>query len=128
MDAIVDYVAARQAQAMGDVARTKPETALPLPCTQLLVRGTRVTVRPMRAEDMKLGADFVRHLSAEARYNRFMVTVRELPHEKLNYLTHVDQQCHVALVACNSAGKPCCRMPSASRRAWTCRRKHNCGT
>jgi acetyltransferase len=99
VDAMVDYVAARQAHAMGEATLTKPETTLPLPRTQHLVRGTRVTVRPMSAEDMEREADFVRRLSAEARYNRFMVTVSELPQGKLNYLTDVDQQRHVALVA-----------------------------
>lgn len=106
VNAIADYVAARQAQAMGEAARTKPEIAPPMTCTQHLVRGTWITVRPMCAEDMALEADFVRHLSAEARYNRFMVTVRELPEAKLSYLTHVDQQHHVALVATRDrAGK-----------------------
>jgi acetyltransferase len=53
----------------------------------------------MRSDDASLEADFVQHLSAQARYNRFMVTVRELPPAKLTYLTQVDQHRHVALVA-----------------------------
>ncbi len=44
-------------------------------------------------------ADFVRHLSGETRYKRFMLTLRELSHAKLRYLTDVDQSQHVALVA-----------------------------
>ncbi len=44
-------------------------------------------------------ADFVRHLSGETRYKRFMLTLRELSHAKLKYLTDVDQSRHVALVA-----------------------------
>jgi acetyltransferase len=70
-----------------------------LPCTRHVIRGDTVTVRPIRADDMPLEADFVRHLSAETRYKRFMVTVKELPAAKLHYLTDVDQVHHVALVA-----------------------------
>lgn len=44
-------------------------------------------------------ADFVRHLSSDTRYKRFMLTLRELSHAKLRYLTEVDQSRHVALVA-----------------------------
>ena len=44
-------------------------------------------------------ADFVRHLSSESRYYRFMVSLNELPQAKLAYLTEVDQDHHVALVA-----------------------------
>jgi len=64
-----------------------------------LVNGMRVTLRPMRRDDLPLEADFVRHLSADSRYERFMVTVAELPEAKLRYLTDVDQVRHVALVA-----------------------------
>lgn len=94
VEAIVDYVAARQ-RAAGQSAHSAQST----PCTTHLVRGSRVTVRAMRPEDIGPEADFVRRLSPEARYNRFMVTLRELPPGKLRYLTQVDQQHHVALVA-----------------------------
>ena len=70
-----------------------------IPCTSHVVNGTRVAVRPMRSEDLPLEADFVRHLSRETRYQRFMVTMNELPQAKLHYLTEVDQLRHVALVA-----------------------------
>ena len=53
----------------------------------------------MRADDKPLEADFVRRLSSESRYERFMATVRELSPAKLAYLTEVDQVRHVALVA-----------------------------
>jgi acetyltransferase len=64
-----------------------------------VVGGTPVTVRPMRPEDMPMEADFVRHLSSETRYKRFMLTLLELSQAKLKYLTDVDQDRHVALVA-----------------------------
>jgi len=41
----------------------------------------------------------VRHLSTESRYQRFLVTVSELPDRKLHYFTEVDQVRHVALAA-----------------------------
>lgn len=61
--------------------------------------GRQVNVRPIRAEDAPLEADFVRHLSSDSRYYRFMATLNELPQAKLKYLTDVDQDHHVALVA-----------------------------
>ena len=47
---------------------------------------------------------FVAHLSAESRYQRFMITVRELPQRKLRDLTDVDGERHVALVATTVRG------------------------
>ena len=67
--------------------------------TRHRIDGTELTVRPIRADDLPLEADFVRHLSSESRYERFMVTVGELSARKLEYLTDVDQLRHVALVA-----------------------------
>ena len=99
VDMIVDYVAARQALPTCQPTPMSAEAALALPCTRHLIHGTMVTVRPMRSSDAALEADFVQHLSAQARYNRFMVTLRALPPAKLTYLTQVDQDRHVALVA-----------------------------
>ena len=70
-----------------------------LPHAQYLVKGTWVTLRPLRPEDSELEADFVRRLSEQTRYKRFMVTMRELPPGKLHDLTDVDQRRHVALAA-----------------------------
>lgn len=69
------------------------------PCTHRLADGSTVTLRPLRAADAALEAAFVAHLSNESRYKRFMVTLRELPREKLRQLTDVDGVGHVALVA-----------------------------
>ena len=63
------------------------------------MKGIPVTVRPIRPDDRPLEVDFVRHLSTETRYGRFMVALQELPAAKLKYLTDVDQVGHVALVA-----------------------------
>lgn len=95
VDSIVGYLASAQAtphrSAAHDVAK--------LPTTRHVIGGIPVTVRPITAADAALEADFVRHLSMDARYKRFMVTVRELPEAKLRYLTDVDQVRHVALGA-----------------------------
>ena len=64
-----------------------------------LVRGVEVFLRPICAADMPLEAEFLRHLSDDARYNRFMQTVGELSEARLRYLTDVDQRTHVALLA-----------------------------
>ncbi|KAF0163236.1 MAG: GCN5-related N-acetyltransferase [Rhodocyclaceae bacterium] len=67
--------------------------------THQLLDGRQVSVRPIRKEDAQLEADFVRHLSRESRYDRFMVSMNELSPSKLKYLTEVDSDHHVALVA-----------------------------
>jgi acetyltransferase len=95
VDSIVERLTT--AQAGGGVAAAL--TASELPTRRYRVDGTHVTVRPLRGCDLELEADFVRHLSMDSRYKRFMVTVRELPESKLRYLTDVDQVRHVALAA-----------------------------
>ncbi|MGE5337264.1 MAG: acyl carrier protein, partial [Gemmatimonadota bacterium] len=97
LDALVAYLASRPAQATLEPPRA--ETPSPLPSLQHAINGTMVTVRQVRPDDIALEADFVRHLSADARYQRFMSTLRELPEKKLHYLTEVDQVRHVALAA-----------------------------
>jgi acyl carrier protein/GNAT superfamily N-acetyltransferase len=99
LDSIVAYVASRQVEHRGGPLRTTAAALAQLPCTRHVVNGTPVAVRPMRPDDMPLEQDFVRHLSNETRYERFMVTLSELPQAKLKYLTDVDQVHHVALVA-----------------------------
>jgi RimJ/RimL family protein N-acetyltransferase/acyl carrier protein len=64
-----------------------------------LFDGRQVVIRPIRPDDAGIEADFVRHLSAESRYERFMVSMNELSPAKLKYLTNVDYEHHMALVA-----------------------------
>ena len=78
--------------------------APPGPDTHRLADGTLVRLRPLGARDQALEAGFVANLSAESRYQRFMVTVRELPQRKLRELTDVDGVRHVALVATTLRG------------------------
>lgn len=99
LDAIVACVAAKLS---GRLTPSCHETAT---CPAELIRshqlldGRQVSLRPIRAEDAQLEADFVRHLSSESRYGRFMVSMNELSPAKLKYLTDVDYEHHMALVA-----------------------------
>ena len=61
--------------------------------------GSRVTIRPIRPEDAGIEQEFVRQLSDESRYNRFMDPVRELSPQMLEHFTQVDYERHMALIA-----------------------------
>jgi acetyltransferase len=72
--------------------------------TQLIDRrtledGRVVTIRPILPQDDTLAQDFVRGLSVESRYNRFLVGMAELSAPLLSYLTDIDYIHHLALVA-----------------------------
>lgn len=64
-----------------------------------LFDGTEVIVRPIRPEDAAIEQDFVRGLSEDSRYNRFMGQLRELAPRKLQYFTEIDYDQHMALIA-----------------------------
>ena len=61
--------------------------------------GTPVTIRPIRPEDSGMEQEFVRHLSQDSRYFRFMGSLRELPSKKLKFFTEIDYDRHMAFVA-----------------------------
>ena len=61
--------------------------------------GPPVTRRPIRPEDAKIEQEFVRGLSAEARYFRFMGTMRELTPVMLARFTQIDYDREMAFVA-----------------------------
>lgn len=61
--------------------------------------GSEVTIRPIRPEDADIEQDFVRNLSGESRYYRFMDSVRELTPRMLSHFTRVDYDRHMALIA-----------------------------
>ena len=67
--------------------------------TRYLFDGSPVTIRPIRREDAPMEQEFVRHLSPDSRYKRFMSTLQELAPGKLKYLTEIDYVRHLALVA-----------------------------
>ncbi len=64
-----------------------------------LFDGTGIVVRPIRPSDAPIEQDFVRGLSDDSRYNRFMGQLRELAPRKLQYLTEIDYERHMALIA-----------------------------
>lgn len=99
LDSMTEYIASRLAEHPVDALPARADAFTALPRGFKLVDGTSLTLRPLRAEDAPLEADFVRHLSAESRYKRFMGTVLELPAAKLKYLTEVDGVRHVAVAA-----------------------------
>jgi len=59
----------------------------------------RVTVRPIRPEDSEMVQEFVRSMSDESRYFRFMDTIRELSNSMLIRFTQIDYDREMALVA-----------------------------
>lgn len=65
----------------------------------LLLKDTDVTIRPICAHDSGMEQDFIRHLSKESRYFRFMASLRELTPKKLKYFTEIDYDRHMAFVA-----------------------------
>jgi len=98
VDSIHAYIASRLGEPPGAPTAATAAAAGPR-STCHVVNGATVTVRPIRREDGPLEAEFVRRLSDDARYKRFMTTLRELSPAKLEYLTDVDQVRHVALIA-----------------------------
>lgn len=64
-----------------------------------LADGRRVTVRPPLPQDCELQRRFVRGLSDEARYFRFLTSLQELPEAMAERFTAIDYRRHVALVA-----------------------------
>jgi acetyltransferase len=61
--------------------------------------GSEVKIRPIRPDDSAIEQQFVRDLSAESRYFRFMGIVRELSPQMLAHFTRVDYDRHMALIA-----------------------------
>jgi acetyltransferase len=64
-----------------------------------LADGTPVTLRPIRAADSAIEQQFVRGLSDEARYFRFMDMLRELSPKMLKQMTDIDYHDQMALIA-----------------------------
>ena len=64
-----------------------------------LADGTDLTIRPIRPEDAEIEQAFVRGLSAESRYFRFMQTMQELSPTMLVRLTQIDYDREMALIA-----------------------------
>ncbi|MCL4470084.1 MAG: bifunctional acetate--CoA ligase family protein/GNAT family N-acetyltransferase [Sulfuricella sp.] len=61
--------------------------------------GTDITIRPIRPEDAEMVQEFVRNLSEEAKYFRFMNTMHELSQTMLVRFTQIDYDREMALIA-----------------------------
>lgn len=61
--------------------------------------GTDVTIRPIRPEDAEIEKEFVKHLSEESRYFRFMQTLHELTPIMVVRFTQIDYDREMALIA-----------------------------
>jgi acetyltransferase len=61
--------------------------------------GTDIVIRPIRPEDAEIEAEFVRDLSNESKYFRFMNSVQELSQEMLVRFTQIDYHNEMALIA-----------------------------
>ena len=61
--------------------------------------GKTVTIRPIRPEDADMEQEFVKNMSEESRYYRFMDTIRELTQTMLVRFTQIDYDREMALVA-----------------------------
>lgn len=66
--------------------------------------GTAITIRPISPADAGIEQEFVRNLSGESSYFRFMSSVRELSPRMLSHFTQVDYDRHMALIAVSMQG------------------------
>ncbi len=66
---------------------------------QQLADGTNILIRPIRPEDAEMEQEFVRNLSRESRYMRFMQSLRELTPDMLVRFTQIDYDREVAFLA-----------------------------
>lgn len=61
--------------------------------------GTDITIRPIRPEDAEIEQEFVRGLSEESKFFRFMNTLQELTQTMLVRFTQIDYDREMALIA-----------------------------
>jgi acetyltransferase len=64
-----------------------------------LPNGTDITIRPIRPEDAEIEQDFIRNLSEQSRYFRFMQNIHELTPKMLTRFTQIDYDQEMALIA-----------------------------
>jgi len=70
-----------------------------------LADGSEITLRPIRPEDAEMEQAFVRSLSAEAKYFRFMETLHELSRDMLVRFTQLDYSRELAFIATVQQGE-----------------------
>ena len=67
--------------------------------------GRTITIRPIRPEDAEMEQEFVKNLSEESKYSRFMDTLRELTQAMLVRFTQIDYDREMALIATIPTGE-----------------------
>jgi acetyltransferase len=67
--------------------------------------GTDLTIRPIRPEDAQMEQTFVRGLSEQSRYFRFMQAIKELTPEMLVRFTQIDYDREMALIGVVEQGE-----------------------
>jgi acetyltransferase len=75
-----------------------------LSTTVQLHDGTDIVIRPIRPEDAEIEQEFIRELSQEAKYFRFMSALQELTPEMLVRFTQIDYHNEMALIAVTQTG------------------------
>ena len=86
-----------------------------LETTWQLPDGTDVSVRPIRPEDAEIERAFVKNLSAESKYFRFMQSMEELTPLMLARFTQIDYDREMALVAVVNEHTPQARILGVAR-------------
>jgi acetyltransferase len=66
--------------------------------------GTTMVIRPIRPEDAEIEDEFVRNLSSESKYFRFMRALHELTPEMLVRFTQIDYHREMAFIATTEIG------------------------
>jgi acetyltransferase len=64
--------------------------------------GSAATLRPIRSADMELERAFVRNLSPQSKFKRFMGELKELSPDELYHFTHPDHEHEAAYVVIRS--------------------------
>jgi len=83
----------------GHTLTTAPISADAPHWNETLRDGTRVVIRPIRAEDAALERAFIERLSPESRRLRFLGSISEPSDDMIRRLTDVDYQHDVAFIA-----------------------------
>lgn len=76
-----------------------------LPVSLTLRDGRQVLLREIREQDKAGMLTAFRQLSADARYTRFMASMRDVPDAMLERAVHPDPRCEFALVATTTEGE-----------------------
>lgn len=99
--------AARSRQAASHVATLDAPAGAP-EWTETLRDGSRVAIRVLRKEDAALERDFIRRLTPESRWMRFLGGIGEPSDEMIHGFTDLDYRRDMAFVALvQQGGKPC---------------------